>query len=69
MGRPSPAPEPREGRRISPRPGDGAGPARRGAGGSALLAEPALAEDWDRPEEDAAWPHLQPAEEADRCEQ
>ncbi len=24
------------------------------------LAEPALAEDWLRPEEDAAWAHLQP---------
>ncbi len=24
----------------------------------ALLSEPALAEDWDRPEEDAAWLHL-----------
>jgi hypothetical protein len=27
----------------------------------ALLGEPALAEDWNRPEEDAAWAHLQPA--------
>jgi hypothetical protein len=27
---------------------------------SALLSEPALAEDWNRPEEDAAWAHLQP---------
>jgi hypothetical protein len=27
---------------------------------SALLAEAALAEDWLRPEEDAAWSHLQP---------
>jgi hypothetical protein len=26
-----------------------------------LLAEPALAEDWLRPEEDAAWAHLQQA--------
>jgi hypothetical protein len=26
---------------------------------SALLSEPALAEDWDRPEEDQAWSHLQ----------
>jgi hypothetical protein len=26
---------------------------------TALLSEPALAEDWDRPEEDAAWSHLQ----------
>jgi hypothetical protein len=25
-----------------------------------MLAEPALAEDWLRPEEDAAWAHLQP---------
>ena len=24
-----------------------------------LLSEAALAEDWDRPEEDAAWSHLQ----------
>jgi hypothetical protein len=29
-------------------------------GESALLAEPALA-DWNRPEEDAAWSHLQSA--------
>lgn len=29
---------------------------------TALLSEPALAEDWDRPEEDAAWSHLQPAQ-------
>jgi hypothetical protein len=28
---------------------------------TALLSEPALAEDWNRPEEDAAWLHLQPA--------
>ena len=27
---------------------------------SAILSERALAEDWDRPEEDAAWSHLQP---------
>jgi hypothetical protein len=27
----------------------------------ALLAESALAEDWSKPEEDAAWSHLQPA--------
>lgn len=26
-----------------------------------LLAEAALAADWSRPEEDAAWSHLQPA--------
>ncbi len=29
-------------------------------GEAALLAEGALAEDWSRPEEEAAWPHLQP---------
>lgn len=28
---------------------------------TALLAEAALAEDWNRPEEDAAWSHLQRA--------
>ena len=28
---------------------------------TALLSEAALAEDWDRPEEDAAWSHLYPA--------
>jgi len=28
---------------------------------TAVLSEPALAEDWNRPEEDAAWLHLQPA--------
>jgi hypothetical protein len=27
---------------------------------TALLSEAALSEDWDRPEEDAAWAHLQP---------
>lgn len=27
---------------------------------TALLSEPALAEDWSRSEEDAAWAHLQP---------
>jgi hypothetical protein len=27
----------------------------------ALLSEQALAEDWNRPEEDEAWAHLQPA--------
>ncbi len=27
---------------------------------AALMAESALAEDWLRPEEDAAWAHLQP---------
>jgi len=26
-----------------------------------IVSEAALAEDWDRPEEDAAWAHLQPA--------
>jgi hypothetical protein len=29
---------------------------------TALLSEPALAEDWNRPEEDAAWQHLQEAQ-------
>ncbi|MEX2197490.1 MAG: hypothetical protein WD886_01670, partial [Burkholderiales bacterium] len=29
------------------------------ADASALLSEPALARDWNRPEEDAAWSHLQ----------
>jgi hypothetical protein len=29
---------------------------------SALLSEVALAEDWNRPEEEAAWAHLQSAE-------
>jgi hypothetical protein len=28
---------------------------------TALLSEESLAEDWNRPEEDAAWSHLQPA--------
>ena len=28
---------------------------------TALLSEPALATDWTRPEEDAAWQHLQEA--------
>ena len=28
---------------------------------TALLSERSLAEDWSRPEEDAAWSHLQPA--------
>lgn len=27
---------------------------------TALLSERALAKDWDKPEEDAAWSHLQP---------
>ncbi|MHC1743539.1 MAG: hypothetical protein AB9873_10965 [Syntrophobacteraceae bacterium] len=26
---------------------------------TAMLSEPALAKDWNRPEEDAAWSHLQ----------
>lgn len=30
------------------------------AGLTALASEPALAADWDRPEEDVAWAHLQP---------
>ncbi len=30
-------------------------------GECALLSEAALAQDWDNPEEDAAWQHLQPA--------
>jgi hypothetical protein len=30
-------------------------------GETTLLAESALASDWSRPEEDAAWSHLQPA--------
>lgn len=29
---------------------------------AALLSEPALAEDWNRPEEDAAWAQLQQAQ-------
>lgn len=29
-------------------------------GDAALLAEAALAVDWNRPKEDAAWSHLQP---------
>ena len=28
---------------------------------STLLSEPALAQDWNRPEEDAVWSYLQPA--------
>jgi hypothetical protein len=32
---------------------------------TALLSEAALAEDWNRPEEDAAWSHLQPVSECD----
>lgn len=30
------------------------------SGEPALLSEPSLAKDWNRPEEDAAWLHLQP---------
>ena len=33
-----------------------------GGNETALLSEPALAVDWDRPEEDAAWSHLQSVE-------
>ena len=29
---------------------------------TSLLTEAALAEDWNKPEEDAAWSHLQPAQ-------
>ena len=29
---------------------------------TALLSEPSLAEDWNRPEEDEAWSHLQPGQ-------
>ncbi len=36
-------------------------PAWSGIHESALLSEQALAEDWNRPEEDAAWSHLQQA--------
>jgi hypothetical protein len=31
-----------------------------GVAETALLSEPALAKDWDQPEEDEAWSHLQP---------
>jgi hypothetical protein len=33
---------------------------RMGVSDTALLSEPALAQDWERPEEDEAWSHLQP---------
>jgi hypothetical protein len=33
---------------------------RAGVSETALLSEPALAQDWERPEEDEAWSHLQP---------
>lgn len=29
---------------------------------TALLSEPALSKDWNRPEEETAWLHLQPAQ-------
>ena len=29
---------------------------------AAMLSERALAEDWNKPEEDTAWSHLQPAQ-------
>lgn len=32
----------------------------RSASDVTRLSEPALAEDWERPEEEAAWSHLQP---------
>jgi hypothetical protein len=32
-----------------------------GVSESTLLSEPALAQDWNRPEEDTAWSYLQPA--------
>lgn len=32
----------------------------RSSGETAMLAEAALAKDWNRTEEDAAWQHLQP---------
>ncbi|MEW6745013.1 MAG: hypothetical protein AB1486_19850 [Planctomycetota bacterium] len=31
-----------------------------GANDAAVLSERGLAKDWDRPEEDVAWSHLQP---------
>jgi hypothetical protein len=34
--------------------------ANHGAGECALLSEASLAQEWDNPEEDAAWQHLQP---------
>jgi hypothetical protein len=34
-------------------------PSAAGVSETALLSEQALAEDWDRPEEDEAWSHLQ----------
>lgn len=35
-------------------------PPRLAVAETALLSEAALAEDWNRPEEDEAWAHLQP---------
>lgn len=35
--------------------------AETGVPETALLSEKSLAEDWNKPEEDAAWSHLQPA--------
>lgn len=35
-------------------------PPAESPGGAALLAQQALAADWDRQEEDAAWSNLQP---------
>jgi hypothetical protein len=32
----------------------------RGVPETVLLSEPALAKDWDQPEEDEAWSHLRP---------
>ena len=43
--------------------GRGCAEALAGEGVNVLMVargEPALAEDWNRPEEDAAWSHLQP---------
>jgi len=37
-----------------------------GVSESALLSEAALAQDWDRPEEDEAWSHLQQGAEVTR---
>lgn len=36
--------------------------AAAGVSETALLSEQALADDWNRPEEDEAWSHLQPAQ-------
>ncbi len=37
-------------------------PAQPNANETALLSEVSLEQDWNRPEEDAAWSHLQPAQ-------